>query len=69
MFASYAIIRYYIIKPLKHLRDVSDAIAAGKLTIRAQIRTGDEFEELSHAFNQILHNLVAMQQELRDAGR
>ena len=66
MFASYAIVRYVIVKPVKHLRDVSDAIAAGKLTIRAQIQTGDEFEELSHAFNRMLHNLVAMQQELRD---
>ncbi len=65
MVASYAIVRYVIVKPVKHLRDVSDAIAAGKLTIRAQIQTGDEFEELSHAFNRMLHNLVAMQQELR----
>ena len=55
-----------IVKPVKHLRDVSDAIAAGKLTIRSQIQTGDEFEELSHAFNRMLHNLVAMQQELRE---
>ncbi len=66
MFASYAIVRYVIVKPVKHLRDVSDAIAAGKLTVRAQIQTNDEFEELSHAFNRMLHNLVAMQQELRD---
>ena len=65
MVASYAIVRYVIVKPVKHLRDVSDAIAAGKLTVRAQIQTGDEFEELSHAFNRMLHNLVAMQQELR----
>ncbi len=66
MFASYVIVRYVIVKPVKHLRDVSDAIAAGKLTIRSQIQTGDEFEELSHAFNRMLHNLVSMQQELRD---
>jgi two-component system, NarL family, sensor histidine kinase BarA len=66
MVASYVIVRYVIVKPVKHLRDVSDAIAAGKLTIRSQIQTGDEFEELSHAFNRMLHNLVAMQQELRD---
>jgi signal transduction histidine kinase len=66
MFASYVIVRYVIVKPVKHLRDVSDAIAAGKLTIRAQIQTGDEFEELSHAFNRMLHNLVAMQHELRE---
>ena len=60
------IVRYVIVKPVKHLRDVSDAIAAGRLTIRSQIETGDEFEELSHAFNRMLHNLVAMQQELRE---
>ncbi len=66
MVASYMIVRYVIVKPVKHLRDVSDAIAAGRLTIRSQIETGDEFEELSHAFNRMLHNLVAMQQELRE---
>jgi two-component system, NarL family, sensor histidine kinase BarA len=66
MLSSYTIVRYVIVKPVKHLRDVSDAIAAGRLTIRSQIETGDEFEELSHAFNRMLHNLVAMQQELRD---
>src|SRR6202000_2440745 len=66
MFASYMIVRYVIVKPVKHLRDVSDAIAAGKLNVRSQIQTGDEFEELSHAFNRMLHNLMAMQQELRD---
>jgi len=69
MFASYVIVRYVIVKPVKHLRDVSDAIAAGKLTIRSQIQTGDEFEDLSHAFNRMLHNLVAMQHELRDVNR
>jgi signal transduction histidine kinase len=66
MVASYVIVRYVIVKPVKHLRDVSDAIASGRLNIRSQIATGDEFEELSHAFNRMLHNLVAMQQELRD---
>jgi two-component system, NarL family, sensor histidine kinase BarA len=66
MFSSAMIVRYVIVKPVKHLRDVSDAIAAGRLTIRSQIETGDEFEELSHAFNRMLHNLVAMQQELRE---
>ncbi len=66
MVSSYMIVRYVIVKPVKHLRDVSDAIAAGRLTIRSQIETGDEFEELSHAFNRMLHSLVAMQQELRE---
>jgi signal transduction histidine kinase len=66
MLSSYTIVRYVIVKPVKHLRDVSDAIAAGRLNIRSKIETGDEFEELSHAFNRMLHNLVAMQHELRE---
>ncbi|MDE2505805.1 MAG: HAMP domain-containing protein, partial [Planctomycetota bacterium] len=69
MSASYVIVRYVIVKPLKHLRQVSDAIAAGSLTIRSQIQTGDEFEDLSHAFNRMLHSLVTMQQELRDVNK
>jgi signal transduction histidine kinase len=66
MVSSAMIVRYVIVKPVQHLRDVSDAIAAGRLNIRSRIQTGDEFEDLSHAFNRMLHNLVAMQQELRD---
>ena len=65
MVSSYMIVRYVIVKPVKHLRDVSDAIAAGELNIRSEIQTGDEFEDLSHAFNRMLRNLVTMQDELR----
>ena len=35
-----------IVKPLRHLRDVSDAISRGNIALRAEIHTGDEFEEL-----------------------
>ena len=44
---SYLIIRYVIVKPVKHLKSVSDAIAAGDLNVRSEIQTGDEFEDLS----------------------
>jgi len=66
MAAQYAIVRYVIVKPLLHLKDVSDAIAHGELDQRADIRTGDEFEELSHAFNRMLRHLVTVQEELKD---
>ncbi|MGD9854352.1 MAG: sensor histidine kinase [Planctomycetaceae bacterium] len=66
MTAQYAIVRYVIVKPLLHLKDVSDAIAHGELDQRADIRTGDEFEELSHAFNRMLRHLVTVQDELKD---
>ncbi len=64
--AIYLIVRYVITKPVMHLKRVSDAIAQGNLELRAEIRTGDEFEELSHAFNRMLRHLVTIQEELKD---
>ena len=65
MVASYAIVRYVIVKPLRHLRDVSDAISRGNTSLRAEIHTGDEFEELAVAFNRMLRHLTGAQEELR----
>ncbi len=65
MVASYIIVRYVIVKPLKHLRDVSDEISRGNVEQRAEIHTADEFEELGVAFNRMLRHLVAAQEELR----
>src|SRR5207244_7029969 len=48
-----------------HLKEVSDAISAGELNVRSEIQTGDEFEDLSHAFNRMLRNLVNMQDRWR----
>lgn len=64
--AIYLVVRYVITKPVLHLKRVSDAIAHGNLDMRADIRTGDEFEELSHAFNRMLRHLVTVQEELRE---
>jgi len=64
--ASYLIIRYVIVKPLRHLRDVSDAVSHGNISLRADIHTGDEFESLAIAFNRMLRHLVTIQEELRD---
>jgi signal transduction histidine kinase len=65
MAGSYLIVRYVIVKPVKHLKEVSDAISAGELNVRSEIQTGDEFEDLSHAFNRMLRNLVSMQDRWR----
>ena len=67
MVASYVIVRFVIVKPLKHLRDVSDAVSHGDVEQRADIHTADEFEELAVAFNRMLRHLVEAQQELRQA--
>ncbi len=63
--AMWVIIRYIIIKPLAHLRDVSDAVRRGDIEQRAVIHTGDEFEELGAAFNRMLRQLLRQQDELR----
>jgi signal transduction histidine kinase len=65
MIAFYITIRYLIVRPLRHLHDVSDAISHGNIALRASIRTGDEFESLGVAFNRMLRHLVTIQDELR----
>ncbi len=65
MGGSFLIVRYVIVKPVKHLKEVSDAISAGELNVRSEIQTGDEFEDFSHAFNRMLRSLVSMQDRLR----
>ena len=67
MIAFYVTIRYVIVKPLKHLREVSNAISHGNMAMRAEIHTGDEFEALGVAFNRMLRHLVTIQEELRRA--
>ncbi len=63
--AFYVVIRYVIIRPLRHLRDVSEAISQGNIELRAELHTGDEFETLADAFNCMLHHLITTQDELR----
>jgi signal transduction histidine kinase len=68
-FATYVIVRYVIVKPVLHLKEVSDSITRGDLEQRADIRTGDEFEELSQAFNRMLRHLTTVQEDLQKVNR
>lgn len=65
LIAFYVVIRYVVIKPLRSLRDVTEAISRGNITKRAELHTGDEFESLSIAFNRMLRHLVTTQDKLR----
>ncbi len=67
MVALYYVVKYIVIKPLSHLRDVSDSVAKGDLAQRADIHTNDEFEELAASFNKMLRHLVESQANLREA--
>jgi signal transduction histidine kinase len=62
----YVIVRYVIVKPLNHLREVSDAVSQGDITRRADINTRDEFEDLAIDFNRMLQQLLDSAAELRE---
>ena len=66
MILLWAVVRYVIVKPVTHLRDVANAVREGDVEQRATIRTGDEFEELGAAFNRMLRQLLSQQSELRN---
>jgi signal transduction histidine kinase len=66
MVGLYMIVRYVIVKPLKHLRDVSDEISRGNTDLRAEIQTNDEFEDLAVSFNRMLRHLTETQAELQN---
>ncbi len=69
MSALYLIVRYVIVNPLSHLRDVSDAIRQGNMEARADINTNDEFQELAESFNRMLRHLTETQANLKQVNR
>ncbi len=62
--ALYAIVRYVIVKPLKHLQGVIKEVAKGDMDVRSDLNTGDEFQELSKSLNKMLRTLADSQSEL-----
>lgn len=61
------IVRWFIVKPLAHLRDVTEEVSHGRMDVRADVDTGDEFEELSRSFNRMLRHLLDTQTALQSA--
>ncbi|MCC9604838.1 HAMP domain-containing histidine kinase [Blastopirellula sp. JC732] len=64
MAALYLIVKYVIVKPLNHLREVSEEVTNGNTSVRADIRTNDEFEDLASSFNKMLRHLIDAQNQL-----
>ncbi len=58
-----------ILRPLRKLRDVSDKVAEGDLTVRSKVRTGDELQRLGDSFNEMLTAITAQHDKLRSANR
>ncbi|HEY6565508.1 MAG TPA: HAMP domain-containing sensor histidine kinase [Pirellulaceae bacterium] len=65
MLALYAIVRFIIVRPIQHLRQVSEEVEHGNYEARAEIETQDEFEDLAQAYNSMLRHLVEAQQKLQ----
>ena len=59
------ITRKIILQPVRKLRETAELVAEGELGVRSDIKTGDEFEELSESFNLMLRDLTQQQQQLR----
>ena len=63
----YALFRYMVVRPIKHLKDVADRVSEGDLQVRSEIVTGNELETLSDALNHMLDEMTRAQAELRAA--
>ncbi len=61
----YLILTKLILSPVRRLRETAEQVQRGDLTIRSSIATGDDFQQLSDAFNTMLDQLQAGQEQLR----
>ncbi len=57
------------LSPVRKLRRTADAVREGDLSTRSSLTTGDEFEDLSDAFNAMLDALLTSQEALRTANQ
>ncbi|MBW1840997.1 MAG: DUF3365 domain-containing protein [Deltaproteobacteria bacterium] len=58
IFTLFFLTRKFVIKPLKDLEKMTNEISGGNLEARVNIRTGDEFEKLGHAFNDMAERIT-----------
>ena len=69
MVAFYIITQRVILSPIRQLRAMVNNVAEGNLDARTVIKTGDEYERLSEAFNDMLDGLQDSQEKLRQANK
>ena len=60
----YLIIHRLILDPVRKLKDTAERVRQGDLSIRSQIETGDEFQQLAETFNGMLAELQRAQEQL-----
>jgi two-component system sensor histidine kinase BarA len=69
MISFYTITQRIILRPIRQLRALVTNVAEGNLDIRSSIRTDDEYQRLSDAFNDMLDHLQESQQKLERANQ
>jgi two-component system sensor histidine kinase BarA len=67
--AFYLVTQRLVLRPVDQLRHVAQQVTTGDLEVRASIESGDEFQQLSEAFNDMLAHLKHAQDELRTINR
>ena len=67
--AFYMITQRVILRPIRQLRAIANNVSEGNLDVRSSIKTRDEYEKLSNAFNHMLDGLQAAQEKLRQANK
>lgn len=63
------LVRRWVLAPISELRQATSEIAAGNLDYRLQVRSADEFGQLSGEVNHMAEMVVAAQQRLIDRER
>ena len=58
---------HFLTKPIKELHYTTEQLEKGDLNARSVIKTGDEIEQLSDAFNTMASTIQKRNQELRDS--
>jgi signal transduction histidine kinase len=59
------ILKRLVIRPLLHMKEVSERITEGDTSLRFQLDTNDEFSDLAESFNAMLRHLTNIQNELQ----
>lgn len=66
----FAIISHKIVfRPVHSLRELADKVAEGDLSVRSEVKTGDELERLGESFNEMLSAIQDQHNKLRSANR
>ena len=65
----YLVTQRLVLSKVTALREVAEQVATGQMGVRASISSGDEFQQFSEAFNDMLVHLNAAQEDLQTINR